>query len=1240
MIYLAKPTGDILGRPGGLREETCKLKQTLTDMWELSFEVNKYADENGGFSPSDFYESLSENMYLLLESDAADTLFLIDAKPVITGDGIQERKSVTAHTAECELQQKFLRNFYINNGTSESLEYLADDNLDSYTGLPKEYISLVNFERPELSLLHLALQGTGWTVDESLHTAESEACAAKYHFSIDGKDIYSFLMGEAAPMANALFFFDRRKRIVSFRSYPNIGKDTGICIGLRNLASQIQVESTTDAALHTKYLPSCEDGSGIEYVNFGDPYLHNLDYFADTHNEYGDYKYVTESFHDEYTSWKKKREELRPDYIEMTREYNRTLLSLSELQNRLPNDGCSIDYKTYKADELAFSLTACENALAALITLYKKEYPDLYTEPGAELDEEHLRTTMYWHDYFAYKYQIIPSVLEAMKIWYETDDEGRLVQDEDGGYIVCENGNPAYAGEPAIVRPVNAFLYEFDLYGLEELKAKKKAWMECVSLLYRDGFISSGTKEKPEAYLTPDEDGWNALTAEQQAQFSTITAFKDTLKSYLDYMSFLPLSNAITGTNCKGIIRLCEDAISERQGEIDILQKRLADIDARRRALSATVVPEAHFNAENLKLFLLLANETDYSNQHIVTTNLDDVLTRIDIAEELYQDASAHLDIASRPQYAFRTTMDNLFALEEFAPMREAFAIGNFIRLQPDLFCDESVKLRLISIELNPLQDTGDISVEFSTMTRSLSGVSDLTFLFGEASPGSSRSSGSSSGSGGTYGKNDANIQIANNMLNALLKSETFGTQVSDVILDSIKSNKGNFGKLLSHSGIFDRLESGEVKINGDCLTNAVKSNNYNGSPAAPLSNTSGTIIDLTSGEFNFGGGKLKLHDDSLLVEGDVIADSLVANRSGTIAGWKFDETGFYKVGENGEKQMVLGDEGICAGESFSVKQDGACAIKDINELMIGSVEVNPATGITSGCLQIHNGEICASSHCREDDAYGIDLVFGKEGIAVYDAQSPEKHACDYAKLAMDSLTSGGYLELTKRYKSDSNFSVSETDHTCVCDAGGIRGIQKSAFSHKDTLYGDISKLPETGSGAIINPDIGTETDSTISFFPGFSENATCTAYEFAYGQRIRNTYLLENTSSSGSQLRLVESGEIVKYASSSRKYKNHITTQLSDSLDPHRLYSLPVTQFQYMDSYLSPDDQRFGKDIIGFLAEDVNEIYPIACNLKNGEPEVPEYNMLIAPMLKLIQEQHEEIETLKQRLAALEQNA
>lgn len=1267
MIYLAKPTGDILGRPGGLKEETCKLKKTLTDMWELSFEVNKYTDEDDGLRPSDFYESLSENMYLLLESGADSVLFLIDTKPVVTNDGTQETKSITAHTAECELQQKFLRSFYINNGTPESQEYLADDNLDPYTRLPKEYISLVNFDCPGLSLLHLALEETGWTVDENLRTAEAGACAGKYQFSVDGKDIYSFLMSEVAPTANVLFFFDRRKRIISLRSYPNIGKDTGICIGLRNLASRIQVESTTDTALITRYRPTCEDGSGIEYVNFGDPYLYSLDYFTDTHNEYGDYKYVTESFHDEYADWQKKRDASRPQYIALTREYNKTLLAVSELQNRLPNDGCSIDYKTYKADELAFSLQAYENALAALVTLYKKEYPNLYADPGAQLDEAHLYTTIYRHDYFAYKYQIIPSVLEAMKIWYETDADGNLVKDGDGHYIVCENGNPVYAGNTAIVQPVNAFLYEFDLYGLEELKAKKKAWMECVALLYRDGFVASGTKEAPTSYLVPDETGWEMLTDSQKAQFTTMTAFADTLNGYLDYMSFEPRDNAITGTVCKGIIRLCEDAISERQKEIDMLQERLASTGAERDALSSFVRPENHFGSENLKIFRLLTREADYSNKNIVTTNLDDILTVIDVSEELYQDAKARLDTVSRPQYAFRTTIDNLFALEEFAPMRADFSIGNFIYLLPDLFRDDSVKLRLISIESNPLIDTGDISVEFSTMTRSLSGVNDLAFLFGDGASVSSHASGSSSGSGGAYGKNDAEIQIANNMLNALLKSDAFGTQVSDVILDSIKGNKGNFGKLLAHSGIFDSLESGGIKINGDCLTNAVKSNNYNGTPEAPLDNTSGTVIDLTNGNFNFGGGKLKLNDGNLRVEGDVIADSLVANQSGTIAGWKFDETGFYKVGENGEKQMILGDEGISAGESFSLRQDGKCDIRDIDRLDIGPIHLDKDSSLAIGKNSI------SSLGTDQDKKSGMSYTLDTEGFHIYNGGNSATSDETFADLQIQSLGTGGFLKLGKRYQAHHESSISyrddKADCTCIVDSMGIHGTSKTStqtgfYRHlmdENHLMGENNTASDSVhelvpwessqndfnpfwvlatnlSGANENENFPNYNNATS--FEGFKNSDSFDKYIFEYGQRIINTYLLNNTSSSGSQLRLAESGEIVKFASSSKKYKHHITPEISEELNPHRLYSLPVIQFKYNDDYLSRDDQRCGKDIIGFLAEDVYETYPIACNLKEGKPEVPEYNMLIAPMLKLIQEQHEEIENLKQRVAVLEQKA
>lgn len=1334
MIYLAKPTGEILGRPNGLREETCKVKKTLTDMWELSFDVNKYTDENDDFSSSDFYESLSENMYLLLESDTANALFLIDTKPVVTNDGIQETKSITAHTAECELQQKFLRSFYINNGTGESQEYLADDNIDPYTGLPKEYIRLVNFEKPGLSLLHLALQETGWTVDDSLQTAEAEACAGKYQFSVDGKDVYSFLMSEVAQTAKILFFFDRRKRRVSFRSYPHIGKDTGICIGLRNLASRIQIESTADAALITAYRPACDGGLGIEYVNFGDPCLYNLDYFADTHDAYGDYQYVTESFHDQYAAWKKKREELRPDYIALTESYNKTLLDVSELQNRLPNDGCSIDYKTYKADELAFSLNAYEKALAALITLYKKEYPALYADPGVKLDESHLRTTMYWHDYYAYKYQIIPAVVEAMKIWYATDQNGNLLRDENGNYVVCENGNPAYAGNPAIVKPVNAFLYEFELYGLTELKAKKKAWMECVNLLYRDGFITSGTKENPKAYLTPDETGWGRLTAGQKAQFTTIAAFKDTLNSYLDYMAFASRPNAITGTTCKGIVRLCEDAISKRQGEIDSLQKRLASVGAERDALSSSVLPENNFSAENLKLFCLLVREADYSSKNIVTTNLDDVLTMIGTAEELYQDAETHLKTASRPQYAFHTTIDNLFALEEFAPLREDFAIGNFIRLLPDLFRDDSVKLRLISIESNPLLDTGDISVEFSTMTRSLSDINDLAFLFGEGASGTSRSSGSSSG-GGTYGKNDAEIQIANNMLNALLKSETFGTQVSDVILDSIRANKGNFGKLLSHSGIFDSLESGEIKVNGTCLTNiiqslnyiagsegsmfnlengsvdfaggaltytknkglvikgakgktsidgssvntgAITSNNYNGTSGNPLGNTKGSIIDLTNGQFSLGGGKIKWNGSDLAIDGggtfagDVIATTLTATQSGNIAGWNFNQNGFYKSNSSiaSKNGMYIGEEGISIKDSFVAKSNGLYIksedwISDAYLNYIGDDYTTLCNIMKGQWIRIYMYNTADIDYFNMSWKYNliVEMVDDDDGVggaaAIIGIASQyiiRGYGVSGRTEAADAMSFDGenvlYLDVSYDNLYDPNAVLNNKDVQEYLNIGLKAKVSnviiEKIYSNGRSIGGRYFNGVQIGKVEIYNSDNtlrqtihGTRTnDRKGMMINTYSKHIYAEKFSID-NDSLSHSAVYQSISSTSPNVYIDSNGSFKRSSSSSQRYKTDITTEIPEDLSPEKLYDLDIVSFKYKDHYLSPQDCRYQSDIVGLIAEDVFRKYPLACNFDaNGNPEMWEIHILFPAALKLIQEQHEEIEKLKQRVTILEQKA
>jgi phage minor structural protein len=110
-------------------------------------------------------------------------------------------------------------------------------------------------------------------------------------------------------------------------------------------------------------------------------------------------------------------------------------------------------------------------------------------------------------------------------------------------------------------------------------------------------------------------------------------------------------------------------------------------------------------------------------------------------------------------------------------------------------------------------------------------------------------------------------------------------------------------------------------------------------------------------------------------------------------------------------------------------------------------------------------------------------------------------------------------------------------------------------------------------------------------------------------------------------------------FASSSSKRYKHDIKPLSDEFDPHKLLELPVKQFMYNDDHeLQYQDMR-GKTIPGFIAEDVEEIYPAATihDPETGEVESWDERRIIPGMLALIQEQQKRIDDLEARLARLE---
>ena len=136
---------------------------------------------------------------------------------------------------------------------------------------------------------------------------------------------------------------------------------------------------------------------------------------------------------------------------------------------------------------------------------------------------------------------------------------------------------------------------------------------------------------------------------------------------------------------------------------------------------------------------------------------------------------------------------------------------------------------------------------------------------------------------------------------------------------------------------------------------------------------------------------------------------------------------------------------------------------------------------------------------------------------------------------------------------------------------------------------------------------------------------------------KLKHSGIYNAIASSGSQLRISDDGTFFKDSSSSRRYKKDITSKIPTKLNPNKLYDLNVVSYKYNDDYLPVTDQRYNHDILGFIAEDVYEKYPEACNLnKDGIPEMWNINILFPAALKLIQDQHKELQTLKRKIKVL----
>ena len=757
-VYLGTPNGKILCAINGIEESTFQLTSKFNNTFELTFDLNEniLIQDGKGLSKlvhSNVYDLVGWLMRVYVENVG----WFIMEHPKITDDGMKQIKTITCQSAEIEMQQHDLKNFKINQGTTDSYEMLADNNVEKIDDVEfaKEQIKFHNPKNPQLSLIDLALKAAGmkgWSVGEIDSTPKTYRTYkdGKYvetttllsneigAFDVESQDLYSFFTQDIAKYFQCVFVFDFLHMKISAYHPENYGKSTNVNINFRNL-QQSQEITVDDSTLFTRYYVQGADDLGITYVNFGSNYIENIDYYL---NE----KYFSPLLIIKYKLWKEDYEEARLLYIEATRQYNEQMKVVTELYDRVPLDDCSTDWSTFTDDELK---EAQANYQAQL-----KGYEQFYVDDDGNFDETALKNSSDANDYYQIKDVILPSIQIEM-------DNRQLPTDDD---------NADY---------VDSYKTNWKLYGLDELKVKLQEYKNTIETCKKGGYDqpytedSSHTKDVHDTMYAKYLDAQNQLDSNyvggcQEAydqRQSEIDAANEILNSYNKTRT--DLVKQVSKETWSGVVA------ADNSGYIlDEAGNYITD-EAGRRIYCDT--QKLQFTERDLTELSKVYYDGDYSNENMFLTDSDDQVSAIDEQLKLLDAAIDDLYIASHPQYQFTTSLDNFLALADYEDYIKNINQGDYLWLTVD---NKVVKLRVVEIQYNPLIADNSIQITFSNMIQGRSSRNDLSYVLNTPS---NASKSSASGSSNNFLNNEG-ITLTAGLIQKLISNGAFKNGVSQII--------------------------------------------------------------------------------------------------------------------------------------------------------------------------------------------------------------------------------------------------------------------------------------------------------------------------------------------------------------------------------------------------------------------------------------------------------------------------
>lgn len=707
-------------------EYSCHVK----DYDELTFDVDEYIIINGKKVKSLGYDLLLPYMTIYLEDLG---MFQIQ-NPKTSNDGNSEKKSITAYSLEKEFEDKNWLNFKCNTGDKDSLEQVADNNLNEL-GYAKEFVTFYNKNKHDLSFIHLLLEKLpGWSVDDDdidpvLWTRKLPAITQ------DNTNLYALCCSYIAPRMEILFLFDTIHRKIKAIAKENLNDkkyESTVFISYRNLAQSIDIDIDEDS-IFTRFNARGDNDLNVNNCNYGDYYVMNLDYFMCS-------PYMSNSLITKVKKWLEYRDTNRDKYIEVAKNASDASQKVNDIIHRNPADDLDIkQWDDMNEDGLNESLKYYNSLLTSLqvsvdpnwdasnndFSTYKP-----WTKADGSVDHDKYLEKLKaqengyggYYTYYDILHYIIPNIEIAIRNLKKVDEKK-----ED--YVKDWETN-------------------WDLYGTSELDALNKKYTEEL--------------EKVQDYAKP----WSELTDEEKrANSGNKDSYNIYHNKYVEIYGYISANGTLTA------------AIAKRNQEKKEAQKILDGYNSQMSSMkiSASInYADYGFTDEDKTVIYSLFHDQDYQNNNIVSTSVDTSVTEIDREKELYDDAVEKLSEVAQPQFKFTVSLDNLYRIEAFKHWQGELELLKFIRL--GIRDDYSVKLRVTGITWNPCDVTEDLTLEFSNMITSRSGRTDLTELLDTENNRGSKNSISF----GT-GDSDSEKEYLSSMLQQLVKMGAFKTAVGNI---------------------------------------------------------------------------------------------------------------------------------------------------------------------------------------------------------------------------------------------------------------------------------------------------------------------------------------------------------------------------------------------------------------------------------------------------------------------------